>query len=215
MKNIKLFEEFDDYLSDTKVKWADAPFWVEELYPEELCYLALYSERLKIKGKEYFIPVYCTIKDRDYDLLGYSSNGGIEANFEIFLNIPSKEDKSTVSYDVEASGYIRGGDPDFPGESELVLSEVNLENIYYLNSDESLEVNFKGNYEFKSDIVDNDMLLDLMEYVAECKISYDESKTNNGLPDFPDELIKKCEEIRKNHSSSVRGTGILKRFSSF
>ena len=214
MRNIKLFEEFDDYLTDPKVKWPDAPFWIEELYPEELCYLALYSERLKNEKKEYFIPVYCSTKDVYHELEEYSSDSAIEAEFQVFLNIPSKKDKATLSYDVSASGYYRV-DRDWPEEVETTLNNLELSDDYYLNSDESLEVNFSGNYEYKSDIINEDILTDIMQYVAECKIHKDISETNNRLGEIPKELIEKCEEIRKNHGSVIRGTGILKRFGGF
>lgn len=214
MKNIKLFEEFSDYLSDHKLKWPDAPFWIEELYPEEICYLALYSERLKSDKKEYFIPVYCSTKDNDHSLEEYSSDSSIEAQFEVFLNIPSKKDKATLSYDVEASGYYKGY-RDWPEEIDTILNNLEISNDYYLNSDESLEVKFSENYEYKSDIIDEVLLTELMQYVAECKIYKDEAETNNRLGEIPKELIEKCEEIRKNHTSAIRGTGILKRFGGF
>lgn len=211
---MKLFEEFDDYLTDPNLKWPDAPFWIEELYPEELCYLALYSERLKNEKKEYFIPVYCSIKDGYHELEEYSSDSSIEAEFQVFLNIPSKKDKATLSYDVEAEGYYRV-DRNWTEEVETTLNNLELSDDYYLNSDESLEVNFSGNYEYKSDIINEDLLTDIMQYVAECKIHKDVSETNNRLGEIPKELIEKCEEIRKNHGSAIRGTGILKRFRGF
>ena len=214
MKNIKLFEEFSDYLTDPKLKWPDAPFWIEELYPEELCYLALYSERLKNEKKEYFIPVYCSTKDGYHDLEEYTSDDPIEAEFQVFLNIPSKKDKATFSYDVEARGYYRR-DSNWPEEVETTLNNIEFSDDYYLNSDESLEVNFSGNYEYKSDIISEDLLTDIMQYVAECKIHKDVSETNNRLGEIPKELIEKCEEIRKNHTNAIRGTGILKRFGGF
>ena len=40
MRAIKTFENFspDNYL------WNDASFWIEELYPEEICFLSIYSK---------------------------------------------------------------------------------------------------------------------------------------------------------------------------
>ena len=43
MNHIVLFENF----SNPKYLWPDAKFWIEDLYPEEICFLAIYNDLIQ------------------------------------------------------------------------------------------------------------------------------------------------------------------------
>ena len=48
MKRIKLFENFDN---EGKYLWREAALWIEDLCPEEICFLALYVSIVEYNKK--------------------------------------------------------------------------------------------------------------------------------------------------------------------
>lgn len=236
MKYLKIFENFD---SDERIKWPEAPYWIHELYPEEICYLAMYSDALKNYYERpsrlrpsndnpvYPIPVDGT---REKHSIGPDDDGDVD--FEMYYIIPSNKGDITFSYEakgnLEYSKYYPATyfDPEEGGES--TLEELEITNTYYLyetkdENEADVEINF-SNYQFKSDIITNKDLFGMMEAIAGDKVdcnhlAIDDSYLNKFLVDKTDSLIyklyKKCEEVMKtvpNLDSIKRGAAILRRF---
>ena len=218
MKTIKTFENF----SGINYLWNDSSFWIEELYPEEICFLSIYSkyiEDLRNK-KNNEIPLFKVKLDcpNEVDLeAGDYSGEEASTNFEMYYNIPSKKGEATLSFEVLASGYFTPvrtyGYYDPPEGGEPILEDIEIESIYYLDSDEDLDIDFSANtYNFKSEFITKKMLIDIMVFVAEDHIVYEESKVNSQMPSVPPGLLNKCEEIRKKYPNITKGYNIIDRF---
>ena len=223
MRRIKIFEDFS---SGSIYVWPEAAAWIEDLYPEEICFLAVYNGIIEYNNR---IP-YSSKKNtplfpmelegyKSYDLDSDGDDDG-ECSFELFYEIHSRDENNcTLSFEIKGTGHfnsIRSGgymEPDEGGEA--VLDDVNAESIYYLDSEENLEIDFSDNsYTFKSDIISKKDLINMIIYAGYERIEA-EDNTNINKPEMPQKLIEKCEEIRKNYPDFVKGGGLLDRFGIF
>jgi hypothetical protein len=218
MKTIKTFENF----SSMNYLWNDASFWIEELYPEEICFLSIYSkyiEDLRNK-KNNEIPLFKVKLDcpNEVDLeSGDYNEEKASTDFEMYYSIPSKKGVATLSFEVSASGYFTPvrtyGYYDPPEGGDPILDDINIESAYYLDSEHDLDADFSANtYNFKSEFITKKMLMDIMVFVAEDRIVYDQSKVDVKIPSLPHGLINKCEEIRGKNPSVTKGYDIISRF---
>jgi hypothetical protein len=215
MRAIKTFENFspDNYL------WNDASFWIEELYPEEICFLSIYSKYIDdLKTKKNNESPLFKVKLESPDEVDLEEDGDeASTGFEMFYSIPAKKGEATLSFEVTASGYFtpvrsygyyepeEGGDP--------ILDDINIESVYYLDSEENLEIDFYStSYNFSSEFITEKMLTDIMVFVAEDRMVYDESRVQADLPSIPQGLLDKCEKIRKKNPSISKGYDIINRF---
>ncbi len=221
MKRIKLFENFDN---EWKYLWREAALWIEELHPEEICFLALYVSIVEYNKNLFYnrstedllFPIKTDYKSYELEPDTYNDEDGI-SNFELYYEIPSKnKENCTFSIDVTCSGYFteirRGGymEPDEGGEP--ILDSVEFNSAYYLDSKEETEIDFSDNsYTFKSDILTKKDLTNIIEYAAAQRIEADDN-TDAQKPFVPQRLMEKCQEIRKNHPDSVKGGNLLNRF---
>ena len=223
MKIIKLFENFSN---DSSVYlWPEAAAWIEDLYPEEICFLAVYNGIIEYNNRRRYSTVKNTVlfpmKLEGYDsynLEGDEDDG--KCNFELLYEIPSRDKNNcTLSFEILGRGHFtsirRGGymEPDEGGES--ILDNVNAEYIYYVDSKENLEIDFSGNtYTFKSDIINKKDLMDVIIYAGYERIEAGDN-TKISKTKIPQELIEKCEKIRKNYPDTVKGGNLLKKFGIF
>jgi len=224
MKRIKLFENFTD---GGKYLWPEAALWIEELHPEEICFLALYvsivgyNKNLTYNRstEDMLFPIKTDYRSYELEPSDYDEDEGT-SNFELFYEIPSKNKQyCTFSFDVTGKGHFteirRGGymEPDEGGEP--ILDSLDFESAFYLDSKEETEIDFSDNsYIFKSDILTKKDLTNIIEYVAAQRIEADD-ETDTTKPFVPDRLMEKCEEIRKKHPDAVKGGGLLGRFGIF
>ena len=224
MKRIKLFENFDN---EGKYLWREAALWIEELCPEEICFLALYVSIVEYNKKlpynrsneDPLFPIKTDYKSYELEPDSYNDEKGV-SNFELYYEIPSKnKEYCTFSIDVTGKGHFtqirRGGymEPDEGGEP--ILDSVEFNSAYYLDSKEEMEINFSDNsYTFKSDILTKKDLTNIIEYAAAQRIEADDN-TDTHKPFIPQRLMEKCQEIRKNHPDSVKGGNLLNRFGIF
>ena len=186
MRAIKTFENFspDNYL------WNDASFWIEELYPEEICFLSIYSKYIDdLKTKKNNESPLFKVKLESPDEVDLEEDGDeASTGFEMFYSIPAKKGEATLSFEVTASGYFtpvrsygyyepeEGGDP--------ILDDINIESVYYLDSEENLEIDFYStSYNFSSEFITEKMLTDIMVFVAEDRMVYDESNNESTIKD--------------------------------
>jgi len=220
MDRIKLFEDFSN---ESKYLWPEAMAWIEDLYPEEICYLTLYtsidefrnSSKYSIKKETLLFPIKMDTYSHELE----DDDGDGRCSFELYYEIPSRDNKEcSLSLDVTGDGHFtefrRGGymEPDEGGES--VLDSVDFESAYYLDSDQNLEIDFSNNsYVFKSNIITRKDLINIMEYAAAERIEADDN-TSTTKPQLPQDLIDKCEKIRKNYPDVVKGSNLLNRFGS-
>jgi hypothetical protein len=225
MKRIKLFENFTN---EEKYLWPEAALWIEELYPEEICFLALYVSVIEYNKKLTYNrsvedPLFSIKTDyKSYELEPGSYNDDEDgiSNFELYYEIPSKnKENCTLSIDVVGKGHFtkfrEGGymKPDEGGEP--ILDSVGFDSAYYLDSNEQTEINFSdSSYVFKSDILTKKDLTNIMKYVAAQRIeAHDETDTIK--PFVPQRLMNKCEDIRKKYPAAVKGGNLLGRFGIF
>lgn len=210
MKNLLLFEgfnQYEKYLADKKIKWPDAIFWIDKLYPEEICYLVLFADK---NGS--FIPFHCSTKDNSVDIEEDRDS------FELYYEIPSKDGYATFSFDVTAEvSYTKYYpatyyDPEEGGDT--ILNDVDVENPYFLDAEEENEV-FLGDpnkYQYKSEFVKKEDLINLMIEAAEEKISFYDSNVKSKKVELYQGLIDKCEKIRSENNFGSKTTGIIRRF---
>lgn len=220
MNRIKLFEDFS---TESKYLWPEAMAWMEDLHPEEICFLTLYTSIIEYKNSSRYSSVkekcLFPIKtdNRSYDLEDDDGDG--ICSFELTYEIPSRDNKEcSLSFEAVGRGhfteFIRGGymEPDEGGDP--ILDSVDFEYIYYLDSDQDTEIDFLNNsYVFKSDIITRKDLFNIMEYAAAERIEA-EDNTETTKPELPQKLMDKCEDIRKNYPDVVKGSNLLNRFGS-
>jgi hypothetical protein len=215
MRSIKTFENF----SSTHYLWNDASFWLDELHPEEICFLSMYSKKIddtKYK-KNNEIPLFKVDLDAPEEVSIDDDDDDASASFEMIYIIPSKNGDATLSFEVSASGYFTPvrtyGYYDPPEGGDLILDNIDIDSVYYLDFEENFEIDFSaGSYTFKSEFIDRKMLNDLMIYVAEERIPSEESRVKTNLPPIPQGLLDKCENIRKKNPSIMKGYDIISRF---
>jgi len=222
---IKLFENFSN--SSSVYLWPEAAAWIEDLYPEEICFLAVYNGIIEYNNKRSYSKNKSTVLFpmeldgyNSYDLESDDYDDDGECSFELFYEIPSRDQNNcTLSFEISGRGHFtsvrRGGymEPDEGGEP--VLDDVDAESIYYLDSEENLEIDFSsGSYTFKSDIISKKELMDVIIYAGYERIEA-EDNTKISKPEIPQKLIEKCEEIRKNYPDIVKGGSLLNRFGIF
>jgi|694.fasta_scaffold00022_84 hypothetical protein len=215
MNRIVLFENF----SNPKYLWPDAKFWIEDLYPEEICFLAIYNDLIQsTKYSKEIIPLFeMEMDDSTHSLEPdyYDEDRG-KANFEIFYQIPTKKEKCNIYAEVEAKG---GYGPYTPARymepaegGEPILYSIDIESFSYINSDDTFEAIFTdSSYVFKSETIDKKKLMSAIEYLAAMKVEADD-ETRSVKPEIPEELMKKCESIRKSMPDVVSGSSIISRF---
>lgn len=226
MKHLFLFESF----SSTEYFWPDAKFWIEDLYPEEICYLAAYNDIMEwdIKHsyskkdiKPFFEINTDWVKTYDLEADSWDENEG-EVQFEIYYEIPSlkNEEKGScsISFEVRGSGgftpYSSGSYYDPPEGGESILDDIEVSDVYYLDSIEDLDVYLdKNTYEYKSNIITKKDLFGILEYAASLRIEYSDEKMGLVKPQVPQALIDKCESIRSKYPDIVKGSSILSRYS--
>ena len=217
MRSIKTFENF----SNITYLWNDASFWLEELHPEEICFLSIYSKKIEDTKyrKNNEMPLFKVDIDApdEVSLESDYDDDDASASFEMFYTIPSKKGNATLSFEVSASGYFTPirtyGYYDPPEGGDLVLNDIEIDSIYYLDFEENFDIDFSSkSYTFKSEFINEKMLLDLMVYVAEERIPHEESRVKTNLPPIPQGLFDKCENIRKKNPSIMKGYDIISRF---
>lgn len=209
MNNIKAFENFsnDPYL------WPDAKFWIEDLYPEEICFLGIYSDIVSNSTRKDTPPIQVDSSNEEYQL-DYDDG---KVSFEIFYEIPSKNNKNcSLSVSIEASGHFTPVIPETryqPEEGgEPILDSIEIESAYYLDSEENIEVSFgDASYDFKSDIITRKDLIDAIRYSAYTKIDSINHTMTLKKPELPNGLIEKCEEIRKKNPDVIKGHRLIRR----
>ncbi len=215
MRSIKTFENF----SSSHYLWNDASFWLEELHPEEICFLSMYSKKIEDTKyrKNNEIPLFKVDLDAPDEVSMEEDDDDASASFEMIYIIPSKNGDATLSFEVSASGYFTPvrtyGYYDPPEGGDLILDDIDIDSVYYLDFEENFETDFSpGSYTFKSEFIDKKMLTDLMIYVAEERIPSEESRVKTNLPSIPQGLLDKCENIRKKNPSVMKGYDIISRF---
>lgn len=219
MRRIKLFEDFS---ADKKYLWPDSMGWIEELYPEEICFLTLYTSIIEIEKKSSEVPLFPIVQENDTsDLVPneYDQDEGV-SNLYLYYEIPSKKQKNcSLSIECKGNGhyteFIRGRymEPDEGGDP--ILDSVDLESAYYLDSNEDIDINFIENtYSFKSDTISKKDLINMMTYAAIQMIEA-EDQTRVTKPVVPPGLYEKCESIRKKYPDLVKGTDLLSRMGIF
>ncbi len=215
MRSIKTFENF----SSSHYLWNDASFWLEELHPEEICFLSMYSKKIEDTKyrKNNEIPLFKVDLDAPDEVSMDEDDDDASASFEMIYIIPSKNGDATLSFEVSASGYFTPvrtyGYYDPPEGGDLILDDIDIDSVYYLDFEENFETDFSpGSYTFKSEFIDKKMLTDLMIYVAEERIPSEESRVKTNLPSIPQGLLDKCENIRKKNPSVMKGYDIISRF---
>lgn len=207
MKNLKTFESFSEVL----YLWDDAKFWIEKLYPEEICFLAMYTDSINTRREKKLFPV--SVSPNDVDLDGDTG----KQTFEIFYEIPShSRGYCTFSIDAEAIGDFTEVIPAThwqPSEGgETIIEAVEINGAYYLDSQDNVEADFlSDSYIFKSDIINKSDLISMMEYSAYSKVNFEIDNLILDKPKLPQKLIDKCEELRKQNSDIVSGFGLIKR----
>ena len=228
MKYLKLFEDFTEFINDPLIKWPDAPFWILKLHPEEICYLAMYSDGLKNKSnrtkEEYPIPISGDRRSGDLEL---NEDGGV--SFEMYYSIPTKNDEVTFSFEVDGRGGFTKYSPatyyDPEEGGETILDSIEILNPYYIDDENNIEIFFEK-YTFKSDIITKNDFYGMMEAISDSKIISSESEIDDSfLSKYPIinknenspiyKLYKKCEEIRKNDpdlKSIIKGSSVARRF---
>lgn len=214
MKKIKLFEEFNNI----KYQWPDFKLWINELHPEEICFLLIYNSILEYRFNEnpnlnnlserIFFRVESTKGSYELEPLDYNEDKG-ESTFEMYFRIPLMDPFSkdsgfvTLSFDCEAKGkfnpYISGGYMDPPEGGEPVLENIELNSdIQYEDTLNDTVIDFSNSsYDFKSDLITKKDLINIMKYSAAERIEA-EDDTETYAPIIPDGLLSKCEEIRES-----------------
>lgn len=213
MKHLKIFEAF---ATNQQYLWPEAYHWLEELYPEEICFLAIcskYDEDTRSKNK----PLFKVDLESPIEVQLEGDEDDASAYFEMYYNIPSKNGNCTLSFEVSANGGFTPvrtyGYYDPPEGGEPILNDVDIDSIIYLNSDESEEIIFSDNtYTFKSEFITKNDLINCMSVSAEGLIVYEESNVNTKVPVVPEGLLKKCEDIRKKYPDMIKGHEIMGRF---
>jgi len=221
MKRIKLFENFsiNDYL------WPEYRFWIDQLYPEELFFLAIHSAIIEKEGKRSGTKAFFPVEiDSPNDTLEFESDSWREdegeQNFEVYLNILSSvEDPFYISFDANATCYFTpyfSGDYYNPPEGgEPILNDVNVENLYILDPVKDTEFFLEGkDYKYQSPFINLQNLSNAAAYLSIDFLSFDDDKSGIKLQEIPKGLLDKCEEIRKTKSELTKGYNIMGRFSS-
>lgn len=236
MKYLKIFENFDE---SHMIKWPEAIYWIHKLYPEEICYLAMYSDALKNYNERDFRfrysndnPVYPIPVDGTREKRSVDPDEDGDVDFGMYYIIPSEKGDISFSYEakggVEYSKYYPGTYFDPPEGGESTLEELEIIDIYYLyeakdENEADVEINF-SNYQFKSDIITKSDFFGMMEAIAGDKVNcndldIDDSYLSKFLWEKPDssihKLYKKCEDVMKtipNLDILKRGNAILRRF---
>jgi len=216
MRPIKTFESFsvNEYL------WPDAPFWIEELYPEEICFLSMYSDIYNSKWRKE-TPFFNLAATPGGIELEDDGEGGGKVDFFITLEIPTKDgDDCILEIEAKAFGrftpYVPATYYDPPEGGESILEEVEVVGAYYTNPSGDIDINFLDKtYKFQSDIINYDLLISLMDFLVYFKISTNEEDIDINEPKIPKELIEKCENIREKYPDIKKGYSILKRFGNY
>ena len=206
MKNIKLFENFDSHYL-----WPDSIFWLNKLEPEELCFLGLYSYMLKKDKKESLFEVeYDGTNESEPDEDG-------DGSLEMIFSFPVEKSESLVyiSCVILFSGgfskYYAGTYNDPPEGGEYQLRDIEIESAFYLDKDEVNEYEL-DNMEYKSEWIKKADMINLIKYLAEYFINYDDSGTDTVKPILPQGLKDKCEMFRKETPDLTRGAVGIHRF---
>lgn len=212
MRSIKTFESFS--MNDL---WPDATFWIEELYPEEICFLSMYSDIYNSEWRKE-TPFFRLESTPGGIELEDDGEGGGKVDFFITLEIPTKDgDDCILEIEAKAFGRFNPYEPATyyePAEGgESILEEVEVVGAYYTNPSGDIDINFLDkSYKFQSDIINYDLLISLMDFLAYFKISTNEEEIDINEPKIPKELIEKCENIRKKYPEIRAGYELLKRF---
>jgi hypothetical protein len=197
--------------------WPDATFWIEELYPEEICFLSMYSDIYNSEWRKE-TPFFRLESTPGGIELEDDGEGGGKVDFFITLEIPTKDgDDCILEIEAKAFGRFNPYEPATyyePAEGgESILEEVEVVGAYYTNPSGDIDINFLDkSYKFQSDIINYDLLISLMDFLAYFKISTNEEEIDINEPKIPKELIEKCENIRKKYPEIRAGYELLKRF---
>ena len=203
VKHIKLFENFNQ-----EYKWPDAMFWLNKLYPEEICFLALYS--LDLKKDKLFEVVYEGSTDVDPDEAGSGS-------FETFFKIPMSGGNGYSSLSCEMSfrgdftPYDSGDYYNPPEGGDYILEDIDTEFANYIDELDENESDLLS-MEYQSEFIKKDTMIRMIEYVSLDYINFYEDKTPVSKPEIPQGLLDKCENIRNQDPELMKGQGLLNRF---
>jgi hypothetical protein len=214
MRSIKTFESF----SQGEYLWPEAKFWIEELYPEEVCFLSMYSDIYSSKWRKEK-PFFRLESTPGGNELEDENDGTGEGKIEFFitLEIPTKDGEYCfLEIEAKAFGrftpYVAGTFYDPPEGGESILEGVEVKGAYYNNPSGDIDINFLDKtYKFQSDIINYDLLISLMEFLAYFKVSASEEDMDIEEPKIPEELIKKCENIREKIPELAKGSRLISR----
>jgi hypothetical protein len=212
MRSIKTFESF----STSEYLWPEAKFWIEELYPEEICFLAMYSDIYNSKWRKE-TPFFRIEGGSSGNELEDGGEGVGKVEFWLTYEIPTKDGEYCI-LEIEANAfgsftsYIPGTYYDPPEGGESILEEVEVKSAYYTNPSGNVDINFLDKtYKFQSDIINYDLLISLMEYSAYTKVDTNEENIDIKEPEIPKLLIEKCENIRKKTPELIKGSSLINR----
>lgn len=207
MRNIQLFES---YTNSNSSKYKDSEWWIKYLYPEEVLYLILYSD---YDPKNPIIKIE-EIDKVDWNLEEFDDDQG-RTDFSIALE--TKMSGESVGAFIEGNfrgyftPYISGGYMDPPEGGDPIVEDYEIDWIQYLDENiEDIEIWIEDEkpvkYEFKSDIVNLDMIKKLCYCIVEDNIMYNNEITFKYIRDkieFPHELTEKIDNIRKDRRKEI------------
>jgi hypothetical protein len=208
MEHLKLFENFSP-----KYLWPEAKFWLNNLEPEELCFLGVYSYMLEMDKKQpLFEVVYQGTSKTEPDEEG---DGSFEMIFDFPVSVEKDESYPYLTCNVNFRGgfskYYPGTHNDPPEGGEYQLQSVEIEFAYYLDKNEVNDYDL-DNMEYKSEFITKANMINLLEYIASFFISNDDDNTNSTTPEIPQGLKDKCENIRNKDQDLKKGYGMFSRF---
>ena len=205
VKHIKLFENFNQ-----EYKWPDAMFWLNKLYPEEICFLALHS--LGLRKDKLFEVVYEGSTGVDPDDEGSGS-------FEAFFKIPMAEGNgySSLSCEISFGGdftpYDSGDYYNPPEGGDYILEEIDTEFANYIDELDENESDLLS-MEYQSEFIKKDTMVRMIEYVSLDYINFSEDETMVSKPEIPQGLLDKCENIRNQDPELIKGQSLINRMGS-